>query len=259
MNSLVKSASRVLDMLDLFATAHEPLGVSDAARQLDIPKSSAHGLLGTLEARGYVVREGNVYRLAPELRFGNGLVEGPLARLIHVAEPVMRAIADASGESAFLAVMTPDCRNIKYVTKAVSSNEIRYDASLTNLRPAYATSSGLVIMAHRPPQEIEAFLERTSFEPITPRTITDAAEMKRILAKAGRDGAAESSDANVPGASGVSAPVLARDGFAMAAVALIAPTWRYKDARHLMRQQVCAGAADLMRGIRGETLFPRLE
>ena len=252
MNALVKSASRVLDILDLFTLDESPLGVTEVARRLAIPKSSAHALLATLESRGYLVRSGALFTIAPELRFGNGHVEGPLARLIQIAGPVMQAIADKSGESAFLAVATPDRRWIKYVAKAVSSNELRYDASLTNLRPLHASSSGLVVMAHRPLPEQEEFLQHAELKAITRRTITDREELKRVFAKARREGIAESGDANVAGASGVSAPVLGRDGFAMAAVALVAPSWRYKESRGVMREQVSAGAAELMRGMRGQ-------
>ncbi len=252
MNDTVKSASRVLDMLDLFTTTLTPIGVSEIARQLGIPKSSAHGLLGTLEARGYIVREDNLFVLAPELRFGKGLVEGPLARLIQVAGSTMRAVADECGESAFVSVLTPDRQHIKYVAKAVTSNEVRYDAELTHPRPAYATSSGIVMLAHRPQNEVDDFLARVSPRQITRRTVTDIDELRRVIAKAKRDGFAESSDANVTGATGISTPILGRDNYAIAAFALVAPTWRYKESRPRLRKQVTAGAAEIMRNMRGD-------
>ena len=237
-------------MLDLFAATPAAIGVSEVARQLGIPKSSAHGLLATLAARGYLAREATSFRLAAGLRSGNGLVEGPLARLIQIAQPVMRAIADASGESAFLSIMTRE-RQLKYVAKAVSTHEVRYDAPLIHPRPLYCSSSGLVILAHRPAEEVEEYLRRVPLKPITRRTIADKEEFRRVIAKAKRDGIAESSDANVPGAAGVSAPVLGADGYAIAAFALVAPTWRYTKSRLQMREQVRAGAADLMRSLAG--------
>lgn len=73
--------------------------------------------------------------------------------------------------------------------------------------------------------------------------------MQRLIAKARRDGYAELRDTHVLGASGVSAPVLGRDGIAMAALTLAAPTWRYAKMRLRMIKQVQAGAAELTRAM----------
>ena len=61
----------------------------------------------------------------------------------------MERAAEATGESAFLGVLTRDW-HVHYVSKAVSRNEVRYDADLEYLRPAYCASLGLTIIAHRP-------------------------------------------------------------------------------------------------------------
>lgn len=50
----VKSAARVLDILELFREAEGDLGLTEVARKLSLPKSSAHGLVNTLVARGYL-------------------------------------------------------------------------------------------------------------------------------------------------------------------------------------------------------------
>lgn len=45
MNDSVKSATRVLDLLELFSVETGPLGVSEVAKKMSIPKSSARALL----------------------------------------------------------------------------------------------------------------------------------------------------------------------------------------------------------------------
>ena len=134
MNEAVKSAARVLDLLELFAASPEAMGVSEVGRLLSIPKSSAQALLVTLVSRGYLVRSGAAYELARDLK-RNGWVGGSLPRLIKAAEPAMRRMADSSGESAFLSLMVPS-GELKYVAKSISPNVVRYDAPLTNTRPA---------------------------------------------------------------------------------------------------------------------------
>src|SRR4051794_22701981 len=83
--SEVKSAARVLDVLELFSAGQDPLSVTDVARKLGIPKSSTQGLLTTLVGRGYLARDGTAYLLPPELRDGR-YVGGIRARLMSRAE-----------------------------------------------------------------------------------------------------------------------------------------------------------------------------
>ena len=89
MNDEVKSAARVLDVLELFAASVGALGVSDVARKLGIPKSSTQGLLTTLASRGYLGRQDSAYFLPAERRDG-GWVGGLRARLLGLAEPILQ-------------------------------------------------------------------------------------------------------------------------------------------------------------------------
>ena len=224
MNDQVKSASRVLDILELFSGVAEPMGVSDVAKRLNLPKSSAQALLLTLAARGYLVRDGAEYVLPPELR--GGWVGGMRTRLQSIAGPVMERAAQESGESLFIGMLTPTGQ-VQYLAKAVSAQEIRYDAALQPLRPAHCTSMGLAILAHTPGYDPVS----VAFQAYTPHTITDPAQIARLLAHARRDGYAEIFDGHVEGASGVSAPIFGASGAVVAALNIGAPTWRYQRNR----------------------------
>lgn len=249
MNNLVKSASRVLDVLELLSVVEKAVGVSDVARRLGLPKSSAQALLTTLLARGYLVRSGLAYQLSPLVGTG-GWIGGTMARLGRLAKPVMEKAAEVTGESAFLGVLVHDW-HVQYVAKAVSKNEVRYDADLDYPRPAYCTSLGLAIIAHRSVDDIERFLRHGGFEHITPQTITDPVVLKRALQKARRDGYAEIRDGRVAGASGVSAPILGPDGEAVAGINLAAPSWRYSKIRPLLAQHVVSSARALTQALGG--------
>ena len=50
----VKTAARTLDIFEAFASAKEPLSLTELARHLQSPISSCHGLIRTLTARGYL-------------------------------------------------------------------------------------------------------------------------------------------------------------------------------------------------------------
>jgi DNA-binding IclR family transcriptional regulator len=249
MNDSVKSAVRVLEMLELFSVADKPIGVSEIARRLTLPKSSTQALLKTLLARGYLVSSEIGYQLSPLVGSG-GWIGGTVARLGQLAEPLMQRAAERSGETVFLGVLTSGWR-VQYVRKVVSRNEVRYDADLDYLRPAHCTSLGLAIVAHRPAADIEQFLSRGAFERVTSKTITDPAALRRALQKALRDGYAEVHDTWTSGASGVSAPVFDSDGQAVAGLNLAAPSWRYSKVRTMLIKNAVSSARELTQALAG--------
>jgi DNA-binding IclR family transcriptional regulator len=248
MNEAVKSAGRVLDLLELFAVASAPMGVSEVSRLIAIPKSSAQALLATLVSRGYLARKGATYELARDLRRG-GWVGGALPRLVKAAEPVMRRLADASGESAFLNVLLPS-GELKYVAKAVSPNVVRYDAPLNNTRPAYCTSGGIVLLSYLSAPELDDYLANARLERKTPETVTDRKALASMLLRARRVGYAELCDAHIAGASGVAAPVFDGGDRPIAALSLAAPTVRFVKNRAALRELLVVASAGLSHQLR---------
>jgi hypothetical protein len=81
-NDNVKSAGRVLDILELLFRSEEPMALKDLVAVLELPKSSAHALLRTLQSRGYVERDAaDRYALSESLRQSAGWIGGPQAYL----------------------------------------------------------------------------------------------------------------------------------------------------------------------------------
>ena len=244
MNDLVKSATRVLDMLEFFSSITEPLGVSDIAKRLDIPKSSAQALLLTLTTRGYLARNGSNYYLAHDLR--GGWIGGMRPRLLNAATPAMERMVAESGESAFIGILAGN-QKIQYLAKISSPQEVRYDAPLDPLRPAHCTSMGIAILSHTPGYDPG----KEKLESFTPSTVIDPQKFARMLTDAKRNGYAEIVDAHVEGASGVSAPIFDHNNNAIAALNLGAPTWRYKRNRELLIATVCREAEIITRNLAG--------
>lgn len=250
MNESVKSAGRVLDLLELLSSVLEPLGVSEVARRLGIPKSSTVGLLGTLVSRGYVVRCGALYEITPAFR-QDGWVGGQVARLVRISHPVLAVAVERSGESAFLGVMTPDWK-IRYIDKVVGPQEVRYDGSLDHLRPSYCTSIGHCFLAHESANDVERFLRTKSLERVASGTITDPDAIVAALARVRDMGYAESRDGHVDGASGVAAPIYGPDKEVIAGITLAAPSSRFvREYEKLI--DICVWAAAEISRVLGAT------
>lgn len=248
MNSTVKSAARVLDVLELLSLAPEPMGVSELARCLGIPKSSASGLLDTLRQRGYVKREGAGYRLADPFRSA-GWIGGEFAQLVRITRPALESAVASTGETAFLGVMTPS-RAIRYVDKVVSPKEVRYDSDLSHDRLAYCTSVGQVLLAAQSDEAIDEYLRFVPLRRVTPATVIDPDELRAILRRVRKRGYAESRDGHVDGASGVAAPVLGPSGHAIAAITLAAPTARFDQMYEAMVRETLRAASKVTEALR---------
>jgi IclR family transcriptional regulator, pca regulon regulatory protein len=247
MNASVKSAVRVLDLLEFFSIASEPIGVSEVAKRLELPKSSAQALLLTLTSRGYLSRGEAGYVLPAELKVG--WVGGIRTRLLGIARPVMQQMAERSGESAFIGMMTSGGR-VQFLAKAVSPKEVRYDASLDHLRPAHSTSIGLVMLAHMPDKEAERWLRPSLLVAVTPHTVTDPQKIRQILRAGRKAGYVEVRDANVEGASGVSAPIFGPGGGVIAGLNLGAPSSRYTQHREVLIQLARTQASYITESLR---------
>ena len=97
-NTVIPAVERSFRILDLLGRSPEPLGTSEVARRLRLAKSSAHGLLRSLEEVGAVEEVRHRYRLGPAVQRLAAL--GELRRRWR---PVLERLAGEVEETAFLA------------------------------------------------------------------------------------------------------------------------------------------------------------
>jgi DNA-binding IclR family transcriptional regulator len=224
----VKSAVRVLDLLEALSRAEAPVGVSEISRSLAIPKSSAHMLLCTLEARGYVVGDPQRrFHLNPIFSAQGSWIGGAGAALMRIAREPMDELARATGESSFLGVGRDDA-SMEYIAKVVSTHELRCDGNLGEAKPMHSTSIGLTLLAFQDPERTERFLARGKFERLTQATLTDERELRKEIDRIRDRGYAVVCGSNSPGVSGVAAPILDSNGRAVAGINISAPAPRFE-------------------------------
>lgn len=243
MNDNVKSAARVLDILELLSRSDEPMALRELVAALALPKSSAHALMQTLQARGYVERDAaDRYALIGSLRQSAGWIGGPEAHLAAVARPVMERLRDELDESVFLGVRAGR-GDVKVIAKSVSRAQIRYDSVDPGLRPAYCTGMGRILLAYWDKKSVDAYLLRTRLRAYTPRTVIDAAKLRAILAKVAKDGYAILEEEYVLGGSATAAPVFGGDGTVIAALNVGTVSARYPAAKSKIVAGVVRAAA----------------
>ncbi len=241
----VKSAGRVIEILELLARSSGPMSLKVIVDELRYPKSSAFGLLATLVARGYVQREqGELYRLHDAVRGGFNWVGGPEANLIATAQPVMEALRDTLGETVFLGVRRRDGR-VKLLGKCVSRQAIRFDSDLIASDASYCTAMGRVLLAHWQPDKVHSYMARERIVRLTEHTVIDRAKIRKAIEAARVNGYAISDQEAVAGGSGVAAPVRDQRGEVVAALNAATLSMRFDQQWQMMIEAVIRHADEL--------------
>ena len=240
----VKSAARVLEILEFLTRGDAPATLADVVAELGLPKSSAHALMRTLMLRGYVERdEAERYALAPAFRAG-GWIGGRDGHLAAVARPVMEQLRRDLRETVILGARGAG-GDVRIVSKLVSPEQIRYDTDTHGLRPAYCTAMGRVLLAWWDQRALDGYLSRLRPRAITPRTVTDVARIRALVERV-RAGAPDGEfllhHRDALGGSGAAAPVFDGSGRLVAALNVAAATRRFPGARRRIVDALARGA-----------------
>lgn len=242
------AADQTLRILSFLAHQRGPVAARTVAQQLAIPRSTVYHLLGEMEAHGFVVhlesdRRWGLGTAAFELAGGYARQE-PLARL---GRPLVAALADRTGESAHLAVMTG--RDVLYI---VEERAPRRPALVTDVGvrlPSHLTATGRAMLALLPREQVRAlypdaaaFADRTGRGPSRPSDLRDVLTATRARGYASEDGEV------TIGLRSVGVAVADHAGWPAAAIAVTWPDDADRDAAELARLAGEA-AAELSRRI----------
>jgi len=248
---VIRSVDRAVAILDLLAQDGWRAG-AEVARELGVHRSTALRLLGTLERHALVERDPRTakYRLGRRLPQLARVVSGELD-LRHVARPVCEALAASSGETVTLDVLDGD--EIVPIEQSTGSTAFVSVNWLGRRTPVHCTASGKVILAFAADPVRQRVLARP-LVPMTPRPISDVAELEKQLAAAREGGFARTFEELEVGLDAIAAPVFSTDGDIVAAIDVSGPAHRLQagggpDLVGLTRE----AAADLSRrlGYRG--------
>jgi DNA-binding IclR family transcriptional regulator len=142
-----QSISRAIALMRSISSSPGRASVSELARTVGLSRTTASRLLATLEQYGLVERASSAdyYTLGYELARLGRLAE-PYAGVVARAEPLMRALAERSGESVTLSVPTPD-DDIDFIHQVDGPRLIGGRWWVGQRFPLHASSSGKVLLA----------------------------------------------------------------------------------------------------------------
>ncbi len=225
---MIQSVSRSVEILKCFQD-HEELGVTEISKIMGLHKSTAFGLIATLEVHRLLEKnqETGKYKLGLELfRLGTRVNSG----LRNVGTPYLEKLVSLYGETVNLVVM--DDTSVIYLEKVESSHSMRICTMVGGRLPIYCTAGGKSILANIPKAEADAVIERIDFKRFTDNTICDKDRLLQYLDHAKKKGYAEESEELELGLNCVAAPIFNHFGKAFAAISISGPTSRMTEDFH---------------------------
>ncbi len=224
--SRVQSIERAFAVLG--ALGDGPIGVTEVAARVDLPKSTAARMLASLAREGAVeqVPGGTRYRLGAKIvSLAAGVV--PTRSIVALAHPVLVELASTVGEAAGLSVA--DGFVVHYVDQVDTTHQVLVRDWTGTRLPMHAVSSGQVFLAHMAPLAVDRLLANP-LERFTPRTLVEAAAIQERLRRVQVDGYAWTSDEFAEGINSVAAPITGAAGEVSAAVHVHGPSYRFPQA-----------------------------
>jgi DNA-binding IclR family transcriptional regulator len=177
----VKSAIRVLEVLELFDRLQREASVSEIARELGYPVSSTSVLLGNLMEQGYL-RHGpdkRSYFPTPRVSLLGAWIEPMLAPGGDVLR-LMQDLGEQTGETIILAAPTRDQAQYIYVVPATTT--MRMHVGPGTMRPLVASGLGRVLLSAMPEDKVRLLVMRHKEGPLAHEFPVSLAALQRELA-----------------------------------------------------------------------------
>ena len=251
----------ILRVVQVFAKLGEhPEGqtLSQLCHGLALPKTTLFTMLKVLESAGYLRNDAGAYRLGPQaVALGGIMVDSPRRNFPNCAKGILETLCQRTGETGFLAVLTPDQQFCKYVLVVETENWLRFSVKLGSQKPAFATGSGRAMLAYLPEGEVQQLLDNLKFERLTPKTVASRRALLAAWKEVRKRGLSIVDSGTVAGVVSVAAPIFGSDGRVAAAVSVGGPAARLTERLPAVERAVRDGAEEISRilGYRGE--WPR--
>jgi len=182
---IVQAVERTFAVIRVFGIQRRMLSLSEVAEATGLSRGTARRFLLTLEAQGYLGRDGRQFYLRPRvLDLGYAYLSS--MTLWDVAKCHMERLVQRVQESSSASVLdgTDIIFTVRIPTKRIMSVQVEIGTRF----PAHATSMGRVLLAHLEPDALDGYFRKVVPEQLTHRSVTGEAELRTILKEVAEQG-----------------------------------------------------------------------
>lgn len=225
----IQSVSRAVSILEHLAYTGNDTGITAISGAVGLHKSTCFGLLHTLQELGCVTqdKETGKYSLGTKvLELGQRYMDN--LDLRRIAQPYLSALSDESLETVHLVLK--EGLHAVYIDKIEGPHAMTISSRVGRRARLYCSGVGKAILAHMPPEDIEAALPDT-LAPLTEHTITDKAKLLEHLAGIRQKALSIDNQEIELGLMCLAAPIFNAECAPAAAISISGPTTRLTGAR----------------------------
>ena len=242
----VEALAKGLRILSLFDEKRPSWRVSDLASAAGLPMPTVYRAVMTLAAEGYLdqLPDGGYRPGVRTLTLGTAALRS--LDLVEIATPKLQQLAERSGETVNLAVLSGD--RVLYLVRLRNSDLVTANIQVGSTLPAVHTSIGKLLLAYLDEADLAARITDASFAANSgPNAKLSLAELRGELLTVRDQGWAMQDEELAYGLRSVAAPITGPDGRVLAGVnlAVQARDWSSQRIVRELRPAVLATCAEI--------------
>ncbi|MDE1995204.1 MAG: helix-turn-helix domain-containing protein [Rhizobiaceae bacterium] len=181
----VNALARGLEVIKVFTRYTPKMTLSEVSQATGMTRATVRRFLLTLAHEGYVEISGKHFSLRPKiLELGFSALSS--MDLWDVVQPVINDLSEKLGESCFSAVLDGD--SVIYVARATPNRRVNVGISIGSRVPAHCVSTGRVLLAALPEEQLHQYIDGMVLTKFTPNTVTSKVQLRSMLAEVRRQG-----------------------------------------------------------------------
>lgn len=221
----VQSLARAFGIMEEVARSRDGISLAELSKRVGLHNSTTFHLVKTMVSLGYIrqIKDSKRYRIGRPL-FALAASALDEIEMVSLATPVLEDLSRETGESGHFAVRMGDA--VVVIARTAAPGAFQLTERVGVVRPAHCTALGKVILAALRDDQLDRFLARVELTPVTPRSITEPAALKKDIDDVRRSGMAFDDGEFNPEVRCVGVPVKDFTGQVIGAIGISGPIWR---------------------------------
>lgn len=222
----IQSIDRAVMVLNYIAQNNNDVRLMDISNDLNLNKSTLHGIISTLEYWGYINQNQRTsrYSLGNKL-FHLGKVYEETLSIKDIVKPYLEELVAKFDETVHLAVLSNS--KVLYIDKVESSHHLRMTSRVGMEDPLHVTAVGKAMLANISDKSLEKHLHNIEFNSLTDFSLTDKKKFIDELKAIKNQGFAIDLEELEIGLNCIAAPIMGYDNEALAAISIVLPSVRF--------------------------------
>ena len=232
MAKIIPSVKRAFEILEQFRDKNLSLSVPEITLKLGLPRTTAHDLVYTLLACGYLERADNdSHRYSLGLRvFELGSFYASQLDIHEDGIKIAKKISQECGETVQMAIR--DVTDVVFIIRVDSSHRLRLVSAVGSRLPAHCTAVGKMLLSALSNNELSNLFKGQKHLPaMTANSITSIEDLAKEMDAIRKRGYAYDDCESNADARCVAAPVNDRNGNICAAMSITVPVTRMDSKR----------------------------